>query len=187
MAMATWSAPFLIRVHGMNTEQAGAWLGLTTGGGGIAGTVLGGFMTQRLARSDPAWMLRFPAVTSVLAAPFIVLFLTLPAWAAPAMNLGAAVFGSCLLGPLLAVTRMLAKVRMRSLASALVAVTFNLVGAGLGPLVVGVLSDWLAPVFGAGSIRYALLVPATTGLLAAAFFFRRGARYVQPELERALA
>jgi predicted MFS family arabinose efflux permease len=186
-AMATWSAPFLMRVHGMNTEQAGAWLGLTNGGGGILGTVVGGFITQRLARTDPAWMLRFPAVTSLLAAPFVVLFLTLPAWAAPVMNLGAAVFGSCLLGPVLAVTQLLAKVRMRSIASALVAVTFNLVGAGIGPLIVGALSDLLAPAFGTAAIRYALLVPATTSLLAAGYCFARGAQHVQPELERALA
>jgi hypothetical protein len=177
----------LMRVHGMNTQNAGAWLGFTTGAGGIVGTVLGGLMTQRLARTDPAWMLRFPAVTSVLAVPFIVLFLTLPASAAPVMNLGAALFGSCLLGPILAVTQMLAKVRMRSLASALVGVAFNLVGAGFGPLVVGVLSDLLAPALGTGSIRYALLVPATAASIAAGELFRRGARYVQPELERARA
>ena len=186
-AMATWSAPFLMRVHGMNTEQAGAWLGLTTGVGGIAGTLLGGFVTQRLARTDPSWMLRFPAVTSLLAVPFIVLFLTLPVGAAPAMNLGGAFFGSCLLGPILAVTQMLAKVRMRALASALVGVTFNLVGAGLGPLVVGVLSDLLAPTLKTGSIRYALLVPTLAALLAAAEFFRRGTRYIRSELEQALA
>ena len=132
-------------------------------------------------------MLRFPAATSMLAAPFIVLFLTLPTSTAPSMNFGTAVFGSCMLGPILSVTQMLAKVRMRSLASALVGVAFNLVGAGLGPLVVGVLSDLLAPGFGVDSIRYALLVPSTAALLAAGEFFRRGARYIRSELECALA
>jgi hypothetical protein len=119
-ALIAWSAPFLIRVHGMNTEEAGAWLGITTGVGGIAGTLLGGLSAQRLARRDPAWLLRFPAVASALAAPFVLLFLTLPASSAPVMTLGASFFGSCLLGPVLAVTQTLAKVRVRALASALV-------------------------------------------------------------------
>ena len=38
-------------------------------------------------------MLRAPALTSALAVPFVVLFLTLPAASAPLMNLGASFFG----------------------------------------------------------------------------------------------
>jgi predicted MFS family arabinose efflux permease len=185
-ALLVWSAPFLIRVHSMNTDEAGAWLGITTGVGGIAGTVLGGLAAQRLARTDPAWLLRFPAVTSALALPFVLLFLTLPASSAPVMNLGASFFGWGLLGPVLALTQTLAKVRMRALASALVALVVNLIGAGLGPLTVGVSSDLLARSFGPSSIRYALLVPAVTAPLGAALCFSRGARHVASELERAL-
>jgi predicted MFS family arabinose efflux permease len=185
-ALLVWSAPFLIRVHSMNADEAGAWLGITTGVGGIAGTVLGGLAAQRLARTDPAWLLRFPAVTSALALPFVLLFLTLPASSAPVMNLGASFFGWGLLGPVLALTQTLAKVRMRALASALVTLVVNVIGAGLGPLTVGVSSDLLARSFGTSSIRYALLVPAVTALLGAALCFSRGARHVASELERAL-
>jgi predicted MFS family arabinose efflux permease len=185
-ALMAWSAPFLIRVHSMNTDEAGAWLGMTTGVGGVAGTVLGGLAAQRLARTDPAWLLRVPAVASALAAPFVLLFLTLPSSRAPLMALGATFFASCLLGPVMAVTQALAKVRMRALASALVTLVVNLIGAGLGPLTVGVSSDLLAPSFGPGSIRYALLVPAVMALLGAALCFSRGARHVASELERVL-
>jgi len=59
-AKLAWSAPFLIRVHSLDTRDAGGWLGITTGVGGIAGILLGGLVTQRLARTDPAWMLRAP-------------------------------------------------------------------------------------------------------------------------------
>jgi predicted MFS family arabinose efflux permease len=184
-ALLVWSAPFLIRVHGMTIDAAGAWLGMTTGAGGIAGTVLGGLAAQRLARADPAWLLRVPAVASALAAPFVVLFLTLPASSAPVMTLGISFFGSCLVGPVVAVTQTLAKVRMRALASALVTLIVNVFGAGLGPLTVGVASDVLARSVGTSSIRYALLVPAVTALLGAALCFSRGARQVASELEHA--
>ncbi|HEV3485050.1 MAG TPA: MFS transporter, partial [Vicinamibacterales bacterium] len=181
-ATVVWSAPFLIRVHGMTTEQAGTWLGITTGVGGMAGTVLGGLVIQRLARSDTRWMLRGPALSSALAAPFIVLFLTLPSPAAPAANLGAALFGSCMIGPVMAVTQTLAKVAMRARAAALVGLTFNLVGAGLGPLTVGMLSDSLRVHAGDGGVRYALLLSVTTALVAAAVSFARGARHIRHEL-----
>jgi predicted MFS family arabinose efflux permease len=184
-AKLVWSAPFLIRVHHMNTDEAGAWLGITTGVGGIAGVLLGGLAAQRLARTDPAWLLRVPALTSALAAPFVVLFLMLPASSAPVMNLGASFFGTCMLGPVLAVTQTLAKVRMRALAAALVSLVINLIGTGLGPLTVGVASDLLAPSWGVSSIRYALLAAAVMALLGAALSFNRGARYLASELDRA--
>jgi hypothetical protein len=81
-----------MRVHNLDPSEAGAWLGITTGVGGIAGILLGGLVTQRLARTDPAQMLRVPALTSALAVPFEVLFLTLPAASAPMMNLAASFF-----------------------------------------------------------------------------------------------
>jgi hypothetical protein len=68
-----------------------------------------------------------------------------------------------------------------------VALVFNVVGAGLGPLAVGVLSDRLAGVFGPNSIRYALLAAAIIALPGAALSFHRGARHVASELERAHA
>jgi len=186
-ASVVWSASFLIRVHHMTSGEAGAWLGMTLGVGGIAGTLCGGLVAQRLSRADPAWMLRVPTVSSALALPFAVSFLTLPAWIAPVLNLGASFFGTAMLGPLWAVTQMLALVRMRAQAAAFVALVFNVVGAGLGPLAVGVLSDRLAGVFGPSSIRYALLAAAIIALPGAALSFHRGARHVASELERAHA
>ena len=182
-ATLAWSAPFLIRVHNLNTGEAGAWLGITTGVGGMAGILLGGLVTQRLARTDAAWMLWVPALTSALAVPFEVLFLTLPAASAPMMYLGVSFFGASMMGPVLAVTQTVAKVRMRALAVALLALVVNLIGPGLGPITVGVSSDLLAPSFGPSAIRYALLVPTVLALLGAAFCFSWGARHLEPELD----
>jgi hypothetical protein len=49
------------------------------------------------------------------------------------MKLGASLFGTCMPGPVLAVTQTLAKVRMRAFAAALVALVVSLIGAGAGP------------------------------------------------------
>jgi MFS family permease len=50
----------------------------------------------------------------------------------------------------------------------------NLIGLGLGPLFVGALSDTFAISFGMGEgegVRWALIVSALTGLIAAALFW----------------
>jgi len=183
-AALVWSASFLIRVHGLDTSAAGAALGFGIGVGGAVGTFLGGLAAGYLGRRDTRWLLWIPALTSLLAVPFLVLFLSVPVAAAPAMYFGTALFGPSMLGPVMSVTQGLAKVRMRALAAALTAMAFNLFGAGLGPLTVGVLSDYLSPDFGPESIRYALLFPVTVALLGAAICFFRGASHVRNELNR---
>jgi MFS family permease len=182
--MTVWSVPFLVRVHGMDAPAASAFVGLGSGAGGIAGTLAGGFIAESLSsRRNAKWQLRVPAVSSGLAAVFVALFLVLPSpvWVA---YFAASFLGSSMIGPVLSVTQNLAKVRMRALAAALVAMTFNVIGTGCGPLTVGILSDVLAPRFGAASLRYALMLPVTA-MLTAAWCFRLGERYVVTEMEGA--
>ena len=95
---------------------------------------------RRLARTDPAWLLRLPAATSALAVPFVCSFHAAGIKCA-GDEPGRIVLWLGLVGTVLASHKTLAKVRMRALASALVTLVVNLIGAGLGPLTVGVSSD----------------------------------------------
>jgi len=61
------------------------------------------------------------------------------------------------LGNTLAMTHGLVGLRMRAVASAILFFVLNLIGLGLGPSVVGFLSDSLAPSLGEESLRYAML------------------------------
>ena len=60
-------------------------------------------------------------------------------------------------------TQTLVRPHMRALASAILLFIINLIGLGLGPFFVGVLSDALKPSFGVDSVRYALLGTVTVG------------------------
>ena len=183
-ALFVWGPSFLFRVHQMSTDVSGKWMGLAAGVSGIGGTLLGGIVTQHLARRDERWLLRVPALTNVCQLLFAVLFLTLTGGKrAVAMFFGVTFFGPAMIGPLATVIQGVAKVRMRAFAPALISMVFNLVGVGLGPLIVGVLSDALALEFGRSSIRYALLI-VSVAHLGAALAFARGARFLKADLAR---
>ena len=80
-------------------------------------------------------------------------------------------FAAMHLGPAIAVTYQLVKPRMRALASAILLFILNMIGLGLGPLLVGILSDALAPSYGHLSIRYSLMIVAASKFLAIWMFW----------------
>ena len=89
------------------------------------------------------------------------------------------------LGNTLAMAHGLVGLRMRALTSAILFFVLNLIGLGLGPWSVGVLSDWLEPSLGAESLRQALLylVPAASIISGIHFLF--AARHLRADLARA--
>jgi predicted MFS family arabinose efflux permease len=141
-----WLPSFLIRSHGLSTATAGTILALILGLFGGLGTLLGGFLADRLGSRNPAWRLQTVAITMIVASFF---------WAAVflATNLVAVVIllvvpGGLLgfyLGPTFAMVQSLVNPAMRATAAAFLLLVFNLVGLGAAPLAVGILSDLLTP------------------------------------------
>ncbi|HCO91833.1 MAG TPA: MFS transporter, partial [Alphaproteobacteria bacterium] len=66
-------------------------------------------------------------------------------------------FGTFYLGPTFAMVQGLVEVRMRAIAAAVLLFVLNLIGLGLGPQIVGIVSDLLTPIFGIEALRYALM------------------------------
>jgi hypothetical protein len=80
-------------------------------------------------------------------------------------------------------TQCVAKLRMRAVAAALVTMTFNFIGTGLGPLTVSIASDVLSPRLGPSALYAALWIAAVTSL-GAAIAFALGSRYLRADVER---
>src|SRR6185503_16126965 len=78
----------------------------------------------------------------------------------------------------------LARLRMRALASATVLFAVNIVGLGLGPWLIGISNDLLAPTFGEDAIRYSLGGVGAVNLWGAAHSLL-AARHVRSDLARA--
>jgi MFS family permease len=82
------------------------------------------------------------------------------------------------IGPTYAAIQTLAPGNMRAQAAAIFLFMFNLVGMGLGPLVIGMLSDALEPGLGVDSLRYAMAISLSLVLLGGVLFLRAAPRYV---------
>jgi MFS family permease len=87
------------------------------------------------------------------------------------------------LGPCLAISHSLVPPAMRALTSAILFLVLNMIGLGLGPLTVGLLSDFYAGYFGNESLRYAMLTVAVLSAPAIVLFFL-AARHLPGDLAR---
>lgn len=188
--LGNWSPSFLIRVHGLSIVDAGLYLGLVGAVCGGVGAVLGGLLCDRMAAHNPVWQLRLPAIGILISFPLQVAFLMWPA--ADTVLIGSkavpvailimalsAIFAGFWVGPTYAAVQNLVPPYWRAQASALLLLAFNLLGMGLGPLVVGVLSDVLEPSYGNESIRYALVWSLLTALVGAFLYWKGSRHYAQ--------
>ena len=93
------------------------------------------------------------------------------------------VFAGFFSPPTGAVAQSLARPDMRAMAHATWTMLMTLVGMGLGPLLVGVMSEGLDSDYGTDSIRYALLA-ISVSLPLSSLLFLRAARSLRADLAR---
>ena len=156
-------AAFFMRSHGIPSGELGTWLAALGFTGGVAGTYLGGFLSDRLAVRDLRWHMWVPAIATAIYIPFaFLLYLWPDGRMALILSFPGSFLGGMYLGPTFATTQSIVPPRMRATASAILLFVINLIGLGLGPQVVGILSDLLQGSFGIESLRYALLSVVVT-------------------------
>ena len=170
--------PFLARVHGLDSATIGTWLALTAGIGGGLGVFLGGYLADKLGRKDVRWYLWIPIIAGLLKlGPSTLVYFS----SHTQMVLMTTFFTNLLtplyLGPSLAVTHNLVAADRRAFASAILFFILNLIGLGMGPTVIGLLSDWLEPTYKAFSLRWAFTFSYITGILSIFLFYKASQHY----------
>jgi len=85
------------------------------------------------------------------------------------------------LGPSIAITHSLVPAKMRAFSSAVLFFILNAIGLGLGPLVIGMLSDYLEPSLGSDALRWAFTVTFATGIISAILYYL-GSRHYEDEI-----
>jgi predicted MFS family arabinose efflux permease len=177
--LGAFNASFLVRVHGLTLTEAGIQLGLIAGLIGGASVLLAGRLADRLGARDLRWHWWVPGIGALASIPFSVGAYTAESASLAVGLLAIGSFGNHMYSALgHVVLQALAKPRMRALTSACALFCMNLVGYGLGPIVLGLLSE----LFGGGvGIRYALLALLSC-LVWSSLHFLLGARSYRSDL-----
>jgi MFS family permease len=185
---APFIASFFFRNHGPELAQLAAGFGLKSAGflglalgliGGTAGVIgawLGGVLADRLGAKDLRAYVTVPAIASVVTIPIFITAISLDApMAAIGLLSVNALLATLWYGPVYATAQSIVEPHMRATASAVLLLIINLIGLGLGPVAVGILSDVLAGPGGLGEaqgVRWALILSAGLGLVAFVLFWQ---------------
>lgn len=170
--MVLWLPAYFVRSHGLSQTEVGFTLAFLFGIVGGAGTFTAGVLADRLSHRDQRWSLWVVALALVLVVPFAVAsFMVEDTRLGILLYCIPAFFGGFYLGPSFSAIQSLVPVRMRSVSAAINLFLTNLIGLGIGPQLVGVLSDFFKADYGVESLRYALMIFVCVNLLAAAFYF----------------
>jgi predicted MFS family arabinose efflux permease len=167
-----WTPSYLIRSHHLTLGAAGGTLLLIHGVGGTIALIATGLFMPFVEKRGPHALPLFTAV--VIAAgtiPSIIAYSTSSTSLAVTMLWVFIPLSYCTFGPIFALVQNLVPAEMRSQAAALLLFFANIANLVVAPQLVGVVSDLLAPRFGAESLRLALLPLTLSGFWAALHFW----------------
>ena len=166
-----WLAPLFTRKLHVSAAALGRALFVFQGLPYLLGTWLGGRLVDRAYDRDARWIAWVPMAATAMAVPAIVglslsqdhalayLLLIVPSFA-----------NGLYIGPCWALIQGLASVRSRATAAAVLVFAVNVVGAGIGPLMIGALSEALTHRYGTLALQYAFLTLAPIYLLGLVMF-----------------
>lgn len=180
---AAFVASFFRRSHEMEQGELGTWLAAIACTAGVTGTFLGGYLSDWLGKRDQRWYMWVPGLATTAYLPFAFLFYLWPdPHAALLLSIPGSILGGMYLGPTFAMTQSLVPPKMRATAAAVLLFVINIIGLGLGPQGVGILSDLLNPSLGVESLRYALLFTVVTFAVWSAVHYGFAARTIRDDL-----
>jgi MFS family permease len=175
---------FIIRAHDMAIGDIGWRLALITGLGGAFGIVASGWLTDRLSARSQKWYTWTPAIAIGITVPLaLVTFLAVEPGRMFLGYIPYEILSATWLGAALAITHSMVGLRQRAVASAVLFFLINLIGLGLGPLIIGTLSDLLRPAMGdADGLRYAILWTALVAKTWCVIHFLLASRSLEKDL-----
>jgi len=170
-----WLPSFVQRSFGLGLFDTALFVSGTLLIGGAAGILGGGRLADRLGLADRAWYAWLPAIAYAASVP---LWLGGISSESPALAFMLLLVPQGLsyvwLGPVLTAVQHLVEPPARATASALFLLINNLIGLAAGIYALGALSDALAPQFGEGSLRMAILCGLGLYLVAGALMLIAG-------------
>ena len=140
--IALWTAPLLIRLHGVSATEVGLYVGLGYAAGGLVGSTLGGALSDWLKQRYAAGRIVIGYVCIVAMTPSaLVMIYTESLTVAYFMNFVVTLASSMWVGIPPSTANDLVLPRMRAIAGAYYILLVTFIGLALGPYVMGEVSD----------------------------------------------
>jgi len=175
--LAVWTPSVLIRSYHLDLITTGNFLASLLIIGGCTGVFMGGWLADRLGAMDKGWYAKLPTIAWLITAPTFAVGLLVPnLWIAWPLLLIPNALNILWLGPVVTAVQHLVPQRMRATASASFLLINNLIGLGVGPLLIGGISDALKSTYGVESLRYAAVGCTAFYLVAAVLMFLAASR-----------
>lgn len=181
-AFAIWLAPTLIRNFDVSKGEVGVYLGAVLFAGGVPGMILGGYLADYLAKKNPRWRPWYCALAVLLTLPFWTFCLLSTSLE---MTLALYICGYILLvstqGAAISMVQAAVLPTERGTASSISSLSINLLGYGIGPALIGLMSDNWADSYGSMSLSYAVIATVVVSLSMATILFWWAAKAVNAE------
>ncbi|MFN9499667.1 MAG: spinster family MFS transporter [Erythrobacteraceae bacterium] len=162
-----FTTSFLMRTHQLSIGDASLLFGIILGVMAGIGVFASGWLADKLSKRYPKALSWLPALGMGASVPLYAFgFLADSLWLAMPALMVAAMIHYFYLGPMYAVSGGVVDSRMRATAVAITLFVVNLIGYGLGPLVIGILSTVLKSVFLDGGAAAGLTLEACKPLMA---------------------
>lgn len=178
-SLSIWGPTFFTRVHGYSIATIGIVAGLTSLTFGIPGTLLGGFLADRLRLAGRGGRMRLGASAALLAIPcWIVLLFS---YSVPLLLVAQAILLALSLiwiAPSMADTHEMTGPYLRGLGSGVFLCVVMIAAYGIGSPLIGKLNDLFGAATNPGVMRYGFMVSPISCILAA-FFLWRGSKVLE--------
>lgn len=126
----------------MSQTEVGVIFGIAAGVGGAIGTLAGGYLADGKGDADRRWFLWIPMWGKIIGGPLFLAALLVPSAELSLLLFFAGLaLAAMYLGPVVAITHRLVPAGMRAMSSAVLFFIANMIGMGLGPTVIGFVSD----------------------------------------------
>ena len=170
-AVGTWLPPYFGRFFDLGRGDIILYTSIVFIVGGMFGVLAGGAIASRLSVRGKHWQGYVPMIGGLLAAPLLV----------AGFSGITGLIGSCALitlgtffvqwafAPSTALIQSSISSDRRALAASIVMLISNIIGLGLAPVIIGLLSDYFVSTQGDASLSTALMIFSNNALLAAIF------------------
>ncbi|MCL4638404.1 MAG: MFS transporter [Pseudosphingobacterium sp.] len=167
-----FTAPFLIRTHGMTASEVGLSFGLLQGLMGIIGTVGGGRLFDSALNREASRLLHPPAIVFSIAAIATIAGLLAPeGWMSIALFVPAMLAFAFLLPFAFGAGHLIAGAGKQALSSSLLMIASGLLGPALSPLLVGMISDAVGAAYEVNGLRWGMMIVPVASLLSSIALF----------------